>query len=226
VAIASAKETQAAQAFLRYAGADSHNNYLILAVVAWFHAESGGLSGVIGNNPFNIRPGIASKLSSGYRVSKNGNGRFLIFPTLDAGFRAAALVLTALAPSYGYGLVLKALKRGSAVDFLVALALSQWDAGHYGVHNGDNAADPNDNNLLRIYSRYSGLQLPPPPSPSSSPPGGTKPPPKPRPKPHPLPKVPRVLQPPPPMRQYTSGYAARTFYKERHPARQRLDTDR
>lgn len=213
--VASAKEVEAAQAFLRYVGADSHNNYLILAVVSWFYQESGGLSRVIGNNPFNIRPGIASKLSSGVRRSRNGNGFFLIFPNLDTGFRAAALVLKALSPSYGYGLVVQALRRGSAVDFLVALAMSSWDAGHYGVTGSDNPADPRQNHLLAVYSSFTGLQLP---SPKQDP--------KPPPKEHPQPKLPRSLQPPPPRLHYASGFAARRFYEQRHPRPGGVDTRR
>lgn len=215
--VATAKEVQAAQAFLRYVGADYHNNLLILAVVSWFYQESGGLSRVIGNNPFNIRPGVASKLASGVRKSKNGNGYFLVFSDLDTGFKAAALVLKSLAPAYGYGLVLAALRRGSAVDFLVALAMSSWDAGHYGVTGTDNPADPRQNHLLAVYASFTGLQLP---TESNSNPD------QPAPKPRPQPKLPRALQPPPPIRQYISGFDARRFYDARHPHSKTVDTQR
>jgi hypothetical protein len=214
--VASAAEVRAAQAFLRYVGAPSTDNHLILAVVAWFRQESGSLAKVIGNNPFNIRPGVASKLSNGVRKS-SGNGYFLTFSTLDQGFEAAALVLKSLAPSYGYGLVLSALRRGDPIDFLVALAMSSWDAGHYGVTARDNPADVRANHLLRVYAGFTGLILPTP-KPTQ---------PKPVPGARALPPLPTVLQPPPPAkRDYLDGFAARSFYADRHRRPGTLDSGR
>jgi hypothetical protein len=139
---ATAKEVTYAIVFLRYLGADYHNNEMIRAVVAWFRQEGGLGANLIGNNPFNIRPGVASRLSSGVRTSTKGNGKFLIFATLTKGIQAAALVLKELAPHYGYGAVIRAAKAGEAVEFLAALALSSWDSAHYGVVGVDSNNQP------------------------------------------------------------------------------------
>jgi len=104
---------------------------LIRAVAAWFRQESGTASKVLGNNPFNIRPGAATKLSNGTR--KVGNGVFLTFPNLTVGFQAAAVVLASTGGSYGYDHVIAAVKRGDAVGFLAKLAESSWSATHYGI---------------------------------------------------------------------------------------------
>jgi len=104
---------------------------LIRAVAAWFRQESGTAGKVLGNNPFNIRPGAATKLSNGTR--KVGNGVFLTFPNLTVGFQAAAVVLASTGGSYGYDHVIAAVKRGDAVGFLAKLAESSWSATHYGI---------------------------------------------------------------------------------------------
>jgi hypothetical protein len=194
--IASAAETKAAQAFLKQLGAAWQNNLLILAVVAWFRQESGNLSKVIGNNPFNIRPGITSQFASGIRRSKNGNGYFLVFKTLEAGFAAAAYLLQHV-HGHGYELAIKALLRQDPVDFLTALALSDWDAGHYGL--------PQNNHLLAVYASFTGLQLPPP---------------EPTKRKHKavIPDKPKYLAAPPahPGGEFIDGRAAGTFYDARH----------
>ena len=168
-----AKTTRAIQAFLGYL----HDHYnkrinnrdpnLIMAVAAWFIQESGGLSRVIGNNPFNIR---VSPLQSGYRVSKNGNGRFAVFSSMAKGFEAAAFLLMHGGwgsgkkdqDAYGYRLALNALKKGGnqgANDFLAALAMSKWDAAHYGSHNWTEAYQAKHNHLIRNYLTYGGVIL-------------------------------------------------------------------
>lgn len=163
--VASRQETRGAEAFLRYLGDDWHNKALVLAVVAWFRQESGSISKVVGNNPFNIRPGVATKWSSGVRRSKRpGGGYFLIFPDLDTGFRAAALVLKTLAPSYGYGQVLKALKdtsKNAPLYFLGALAMSKWDSAHYGVLTAENQFTL-QNHLIVVYQTLTGGIFAPP----------------------------------------------------------------
>jgi hypothetical protein len=138
---ATAAEIAGARAFLRVAKADTTNPELVRAVVAWFRCESGSVSRVVGNNPFNIRPGVASKYACGVR--KGRVGVFLVFASLPRGFMAAAAVLMALAPRYGYGTVLRRLRAGNATGFLDALARSSWDAGHYGL--------PERNRLREVY---------------------------------------------------------------------------
>jgi hypothetical protein len=105
---------------------------MLRAVTAWFRQESGSVAKVIGNNPFNIRPGAASRLSNGTRTVV-GNGTFLTFPSLAIGFQAAAVVLLASGGTYGYDHAIAALKRGDEVGFLAKLAESSWCATHYGV---------------------------------------------------------------------------------------------
>lgn len=143
------------------------DTFLIIAISAWFHQESGGLSRVIGNNPFNIRQ---SPLAVGYRQTKNGNGKFAVFATMADGFRAAAYLLivgghgsgSKDADAYGYRLALKAMMKGGnqgAWEFLAALAMSKWDAAHYGAANWQEAFDAKHNHLLRNYLTYGGVQL-------------------------------------------------------------------
>lgn len=198
--VASAAEVAAAQAFLRKLGAPWQNNYLVVAVVAWMRQESGGLKSVLGNNPFNLRPGkdIAA-YQSGVRKSRNGNGYFAVFATLEDGLIAtAARLLKAGNDWRGYGLVVRAARNGQAVDFLTAIALSAWDAAHYGL--------PEDNHLLRVYASFTGLQLPPPKPPKAK--NRTS-----------APKVrakPRTELKPPVARTYLDGFETRSFYDARH----------
>lgn len=164
MAVATALEVLGARAFLAALGADANDNMLI-AVTAWLRQESGGLSAVIGNNPFNIRPGALSYLSVGTRQGRVGT--FLLFPDIATGFKAAALLLKSLAPSYGYGEVIKQAQAGNAVSFLAAIALSSWDAAHYGVKDYTvlgikytNNAYTTANRLLNVYSTFTGYVPP------------------------------------------------------------------
>lgn len=205
-------ETIAIQAFLTYLeknyakSINPKDTLLIAAVGAWFFQESGGLKNVIGNNPFNIRPGMVSFLSNGYRVSKNGNGKFLTFATLSIGFQATAYLLMHANKAYGYQLALNALKNGGnqgAYDFLAALAMSSWDAAHYGATDWLTAYDPKTNHLLRTYQSITGVQLINP-----------HPKPKPKPKPHPVLVTPHYYNVT--SRVYLDPWAARDMYRKRH----------
>jgi len=120
---------------------------MMRAVTAWFRQESGSVSRVIGNNPFNIRPGAATYLSNGTR-EVTGNGIFLTFPTLAIGFQAAAVVLKSSGATYGYDHAIASLRRGDEIGFLANLALSSWCATHYGV-------DPRStqNHLVALFSQ-------------------------------------------------------------------------
>jgi hypothetical protein len=140
-------ERRGSQAFLAALGVDWHDPYMVRAVTAWFRQESGGISRVIGNNPFNIRPGVASSISNGTRPG--GVGVFLTFSSLNRGFTAAAMVLKELAPRYGYGTVVTAARRRQAIGFLAALANSSWDAAHYGCTPA--TARTRDNHLVNVY---------------------------------------------------------------------------
>ncbi len=159
MAVGTEAEVLGARAFLAELGADTANNDLVAGVISWFRQESGSLANVIGNNPFNIRPGIVSYLASSTRTSTRGNGQFLVFPDLATGFKAAAALLKRLAPSYGYGEVIRMALAGNVVGFLAALALSSWDAAHYGVTT-DASALTLANHLLRVFASLTGIQLP------------------------------------------------------------------
>lgn len=167
------KLTTAIQGFLKYLNVnynkrvDYRDVNLIMAVASWFVQESGGLSRVIGNNPFNIRN---SPLQSGQRTSRNGNGKFAIFKDMQTGFAAAAYLLMHGGwgsgkndqDAYGYRLALAALLKGGnqgANDFLAALAMSKWDAAHYGAHNIQEAYQAKHNHLIRNYLTYGGVML-------------------------------------------------------------------
>jgi hypothetical protein len=145
-------EILGAQTFLRTLGADYKNRYMIKAVIAWFRQESGGVSKVLYNNPFNIRPGVATKYS--YGTWQGRVGSFLKFSSLSKGFAAAAMTLRAIAPAYGYGTVITAAKSGNATRFLAALALSGWDGTHYGVDmNHREEAFTTKNHLRDVYNQ-------------------------------------------------------------------------
>ena len=145
-------EILGAQTFLRVLGADYKNRYMVKAVVTWFRQETGGVSKVIHNNPFNIRPGVASKYSDGTWQGRVGT--FLSFSTLSKGFAACAIALRSMAPYYGYGTVIIAAKSGNATRFLAALALSNWDGTHYGVDmNHREEAFTTKNHLRDVYNQ-------------------------------------------------------------------------
>ena len=164
MAVATAYEIIGAQAFLAALGADESDNMLI-AVVSWFRQESGSLDRVIGNNPFNIRPGALSYLAIGTWQGRVGT--FLSFPDIGTGFKAAALLLKGFGTAYGYGAVVKAAQSGNAVNFLAAIAMSSWDVAHYGVHDITalgvritSNAYTLQNHLLDVYSTFTGYQPP------------------------------------------------------------------
>ena len=161
MAVATAYEIIGAQAFLAALGADETDNMLI-AVTSWFRQESGSLANVIGNNPFNIRPGAMSYLAIGTWQGRVGS--FLSFPDIGTGFKAAALLLKGFGSAYGYSAIVKYAQQGDPVSFLAAIAMSSWDAAHYGVTvSGKNAwynASTTQNHLLDVYSTFTGYMPP------------------------------------------------------------------
>lgn len=196
---------------------NANDNLLIAAVGAWLYQESGGLRNVIGNNPFNIRD---SPLQSGSRQTKNGNGHFAVFASIAKGFEAAAYLLmhgghgsgSKDQDLYGYRLILNALKNGgnqAAYDFMAALAMSKWDAGHYGVKDWQDAYSKH-NHLVAVYRSITGLQLQDP-HPKAK-------------KVKPRPQLPRDFNYNPTVRSYIDPYVARDRYAARHK-RQSLGVD-
>lgn len=221
------QEVRFARAFLHALHANETNGYLLLAVIAWMRSESG--TKYIGNNPLNLRPGKdIAPWASGSR--KGSVGYFATFRTLDDAAKATAARLLKAGNDYrGYALVVKAAQRASsgggqvtqAVDFMNALALSKWSAGHYGTYflvydphidEYKHKWDLSRNGIIKVWVGLTGMKIPPswftdvvqPP----------KPPPPPRPKP-PRPSQPRSLQHVNPKGEYIDPYAAQRFYRER-----------
>ena len=212
------RDTKAIMAFLTYLQkhyskqVNPKDIFLIAAVAAWWYQE--GRSS-IGNNPFNIRPGMVSFMASGVRSTKD-RGKFLIFSTLAKGFEAAAYLLMHARKSYGYGLAIAALKNGgnqAAVDFLAAMAMSSWSGSHYGVHNWTDAYDPRRNHLLRNYGNITGVTLvnPNPPKPK---------------KPKRVPELPRDFNYQVVVRNYLDPWLVKSMYlgrRRRQPNLARVD---
>jgi len=222
---AKAAEVGFAQAFLKQLGGDYNNIYLITAVVAWMRQESGGLSKVIGNNPFNLRPGRDDlRFRSGTRKSKNGNGFFSVYASLAKGAQAAANRLISAGSDYrGYNDIVSAARGNyskqpgdqalQARDFLKAIAMSKWNASHYGAlditgppderHYGEEYHE-DANHLIMLWRKFTGLTFPAVKNPMPKPPRN-------RPKPQ------KSLIMALPLGNYIKPYAARTFFEQRHP---------
>lgn len=208
--VAVVAEVKAAQAFLKAIGASPTNTDLIYAVVSWMRAESGSIQNIIGNNPFNLRPGkdIDEKLIAGIRTSKNGNGQFLIFTSLAAGLIATAQRLLRAGTDWRhYNLIIAEARRGNAVGVIEAISLSAWDASHYGY----TAPDVTTSHIYRIYAAFTGLQLPKPKQPKKVT--------------HKDPIRPRDLNSPVIVRDYIDPHAARSFYLARHQSDNILPND-
>lgn len=158
--------------FLKAAGMSNpqSNVYLVLAVIAWLRSESG--TRYIGNNPLNLRPGAdIAKYVSGRRKAGN-NGYFATFASLAIAAKASAARLKSDGANgwRGYGMIIRAIKRGAsasaksqqgqAIDFLTAIALSKWDAGHYGTFDKDPAEyDGNKNRLIKVWLGLTGAPV-------------------------------------------------------------------
>lgn len=208
---ATKNEYRFALAFVKALHGDTSNPYLLTAVIAWLRQESGSLSRVIGNNPFNIR---RSPFAYGYRKSSRPHGgHFALFRTLEIGAKATVYLLTSAGHDWRhYDRIVRAA-RGSnngtpkdqqrqALDFLAAIAMSAWDAGHYGAKDGD----PRKNHLVMVWTSITGL--PPLPAEPNKPRHA-----QPRHQPKP---PPRDLKAPMQMVTFIDPYEARGFYNARH----------
>ena len=130
-------EQNAATVFLKALGVTPTAN-LMAAVVAWMNLESGGLSKIVGNNPFNLRPGVASKYSSGLRQigtdPRTGEPQYVLkFDSLGKGLQAAAYYLKSLSQ---YASAITALKRGDVLGFLSTIGkLYSSKYGYVALYN-------------------------------------------------------------------------------------------
>lgn len=220
--IASLAEVMAAQAFLRALGANWQNSDLIYAVVAWLRVAEQTNRGFIGNNPFNLLAGqgVPRNLYYGVKVVRiTGttpygfavvNQSVLLFRNLTQSLLAlAAVLLKRAATEGGFKLIVQAARHGTSIDLLNAIALSSWDAAHYGYMQ----ADTRTNRLYQAYIKFTGMQLP-----------ARKPP---KPKKVKVPPRPRVIGDPVITYPFLDPFAARAFYNARRttiPSLPGLDT--
>lgn len=218
--LATVNETRFARAFLKEMRADYNNVYLVTAVIAWMRQESGSLARVIGNNPFNLRPGgDIAKFMSGKRKTKNGNGWFAVFASLEMGAKAAAARLVRAGHDWrGYWRVVAAARRGNdgsvkgmqaqALDFLAAIAMSAWSSDHYGAPNGEAWK----NHLVRVWAGIAGIPAIPAEKEKVK-------------KVKPRRGAPRDLPPGPTQADFINPRAIASFYAERHKPLQDVRTE-
>lgn len=214
--VVSHTETLYIQGLLRYL----HYNYsrkintndalLIAAISALLHVESGSFKGIRFNNPFNLKSKDTSRVvvdeETGKKRTVRVPGKLLRFATLAKGFEAMAKVLMNAPKGSELNLALNALKRGgnqAAVDFLAAIAMSTFQADHYGATDWMQAYDQNHNALIREYLTIGGVQLK---NPYVRP---KKPPPPP-------PSLPRDFNYKAVVREYLDPWAAGSLYASRH----------
>ena len=203
--VASLREVQAAQAFLRAIGANAANTDLLYAVITWMRVESGGKGSTIGNNPFGLRGPDRSivRIVNGKKRVIRREGKLLEFASLTQGLQAMAqyLLKDRKIEWKGYGLIIRAFKSGNPIDVLTAIAISAWDGAHYGYDL--NNPDLTKTSLWRVYKSFTGLTLP-----------GVK---VTQPKPVKYPDPPpRDLPPPPPPYDFIDPGEAGRFYRARH----------
>lgn len=165
MAYASKSETTYALYFLQKLGAKTTNAYLLTAVIAWLRKESGGK--IIGYNPFNVG---TSKYALRYRTLKDGR-KVAVFGSIKSGAYAAAdrLLRATVGGADGYRRIVTVARRGAgsteqtkqtqALDFLMAVALSKWDANHYGLGKGASldTYDAANNALIKVWATISGV---------------------------------------------------------------------
>jgi hypothetical protein len=207
--VATLYEVNQAKTFLRLIGAPANNNQTILAVVAFMRVV----------DSYNARV-LAQRIIDRSTADLYNFTPLLVPGGLPTDERQALIDYNAAGEAKEdqinaerkedaswYKLALTAARHGRAGDFLYALALSGYSSTHFGGYNSG-AIDPSRNRLLRTYSSFTGLTLPPPPTPKQEA--------APKPKARRMPKVPTVLQPPSLVRSYLDPDAARRFYNARH----------
>lgn len=215
------QETIAIQGFLRYLQSNysrkinPNDALLIAAISAVVRVESGSFAGIKYNNPFNLKsdPTSEIKIVDGKRRVVTRPGKLLRFETLAAGFRAMAKLLIRSPKASLLRVALNALKRGGnggAVDFLAALAMSSFDAAHYGATDWLQAYDPQENLVYAAYLQTGSVQLKDPYTRVEKPPP-------------PPPPLPRDFNYKVVVREYLDPYAAGRRYASRN-ARQNLAT--
>jgi hypothetical protein len=235
LAVTTAAEVAFALNLLNNLHANSGNVYLLLAVIAWMRA--GGR--VIGNNPLGLAPGPDDqRYRSGQRVtgrttmirrSRGRNIRVTVtayastYRNLAVAAMASANRLLRAQTGYnGYALIVRSAQRKAketptdqqqqGLDFLAAIALSNWDKNHYGTSGAGASYDVARNRLVQIWASLLGHPVNLPVA-ATPPPASVAPPAQPA---APVPAEPDRLNKVP-RRDYIEPYAAQAFYEaKRH----------
>jgi hypothetical protein len=234
LSVTTAAEVAFAQRFLGALHANSNNVYLLLAVIAWMRA--GGR--VVGNNPLGLAPGPDDlRFRSGQRVlgrttmirrSRGKRIRVTVtryastYRNLTVAAMASANRLLRTATGYnGYGLIVRSAQRraqetaadqqAQGLDFLAAIALSNWDKNHYGTTGAGGSYDVARNQLVQIWASLLGHPVNLPQAATPAPPVTVTPPAPPA---APVPREPDKLHKVP-LRDYIEPYAAQAFYETR-----------
>lgn len=205
---------------IRALGGNTTNPYLLMAIIAWARKESGG-STWRGNNPLNVKR----------------NGKRLTFSSPQAAATATAAILLRRRDFRAF---VRRIREGTpanvkrrtingkretaaeatsrwmseqAIDALMAIAYSKWDATGYGTYRLRHLTPTEQyysNSLIPIWSNLTTHRLTIPAEPVARPPE-----PKP-PKPPPVPKQPRTLAHIVPERLYLEPYVVATWYESRY----------
>jgi hypothetical protein len=176
--LATLAEVKRAKRFLSLIHAPTTDSLLLIAVVAWMRIEGRG---------FDVDAAAKRLLKAAIYEPMHASpfGKKYDYTYINAQRRALA---------EQYALVITAARQAQPADFLYALAISAWDANHFGGF-------PN-NALIKMYQSFTGLTLPA---------SKTK-----VPKPPPLPTqiAPKLHLPPP--TSYIVGYETQGFYLARN----------
>lgn len=118
------KEVRWARAFLHAIHANETNGYLLLAVLSWMREEGGPWSK---NNPLGLKIGNKTLAFASYTAS----AQYAANRVLKSKDRYLKLLVRRAKDPAGK----EATQVEQAMDFLKNLALSNWDAAHYGMSN-------------------------------------------------------------------------------------------
>jgi hypothetical protein len=213
-------EVRWARAFLHALHGNESNGYLLRAVIAWMRAEGGGRS-----NPLGLTTASGTKLyyRSLYASAQAAVRRLQNPGPKDTGFRLIRVVAARSAAS-------EADQIAQAQDFLYHVALSNWDARHYGMSTAKRQVvivggkrrlgpivgwivdkdSPEKNRILTVWYDLTGMRIP-----DKWFVDGVKPPPPP---PKPAFRQDLASFSSLPQAERLDGYAAQRFLEERNPA--------
>lgn len=188
--------------------------FLIEAIVAWYRVQTNNGRRIQFNNPFAVTHVTVHYGPYDSHWTTNDLNKYR---TLDQGIAGAAKQLIAGAKSGSDQVwlsgALNALKLGGNTggwQFLSWLAMSSWSPSHFGVSDGQNAADQRYNNLLKEYLNQGGLEAQKVVKKTVT-------------RQVQVPAPPRDLNAPVVVRSYIDPWAAKGFYESRHHGRLTLE---